>query len=381
MLRNIVLYQLKEMPKGLIDRFPTKFNERSGDGHRNTTDIINQEISENDFDDNELEAKIFHHLVFNSPDYSFVRHINKKENSNSQIKAMFQESIAFNRKVNKPISSRENLISIRIEGNKIIFLFRFDTVEINEEKQATVLVPCILDLDRNIFLVRIKNRYLRRSKEKPNSVIGKTTGEVKKIGNEIVDIVPVNAENIQEGLYNLFDDDSYEAEKGIKETIEDEKQQQLEKNIKDFITENLDAEFQEQYLERILSIYYQEIASSFSASKFGNRYVFALGFLDKQDIQSSARNINRHPIYSKEIYWNLKDIIHKHKSLEDLSIFWQFNPSNFGSRPTDEQKDFVEVNLKVINKSLRIHYYDTSEEKRGFKEEYVLRQLERYLFQ
>lgn len=382
LLRNIKVKNLTKIGENCIGEFPAKFRAKKGEGQEKINRIIKEERKKNNhFNEESLEESLFNHLVYDGPDHSYIRKLYKEKNDDV-LKQYIKKHPAYNRKINSSKPMKDDIISIRITGNKIGFLITHGTIRVKDNKRVNLVSSCILDLKRNIIINKTTKRFLDKSDQNVGSILTKTANNIREIVDRNINIYVFNANFLQETIYKIFKDDSIKAEEEIKTEIENTiKEDELKNKIREFLTHELKLKSPEKHLEKTLSIYYQDFSELFQPTQFGSGFVFAFGFLDKQYTKSSTRDMKKKkdPIYKKDIYWTLKDYIYKLGSLDELAVHWRFNKNDYTENYDLDTLMFVELNLKEFNRCLEIHYYNSDEIKRGVKEEYVLRKIKKYL--
>lgn len=311
--------------------------------------------------------------------------------------------------LNKKLYNSKNktgIVSIRSDQNNLLILFNFGQYTTSRRKEKKqFLVSCRLNFDTKILSVGIKDSMFSKISDDDKEKFGKTRFElVQTILNEIYSMeLGLRFEKYGEGLvegalYKLFIDQSKKAENLIKQSFEEEDEEQrsveeFKTMAKKFLEENFVLKQPEKFVEKALSMKYQDQASQMPTSSFINDggYIFGFSFVEKQITRSDNKSEKKKPIYESKLYWNLKDLIDEYPNLSQLSIFWKFNKYDFDKKiaESDEKElSFVELDYRSHNDDLILHYYVKGNHSSIFeeysfdrrrREDYALQQINGYL--
>ena len=382
-LRNFEVQELKDFLPNYIQDFSKKLRAIQAPG-RNWTkivEVLNENLKESEESDNQIDEVLFEKIIYNLPDHIHLYHLESEIDADEFI-SRFEEEPQFNRKVNATVANDEKFISIRKEGNRVLILYRFETVKLGEDEQKAIFyVPCILDFENSQLQIRLRKHYMSKSTANHITVLDTVKDFVNTLDADI-SIQDYTESNIHNLLYQIFKEESDKAETVIKENMNDRlTEETVNKKILTFLQTELKMLEPELYSDRVKSAFYQDLSLHLDPVVFYKGFIFAFTFLDKNFIKSSTRNPKRDPIYNSKVYWNLKDLIHEYKEVSELSCYWKFDEEDFEKQPEGENFHFVEVSLRERNGSLEIHYYNNPSEKRRLKEEYVHSRISKYLFE
>jgi len=342
--------------------------------------ILNENMNENPEGDEIIDSILFEKLIFDVQDHVHLYPIVSEINADELI-SRFEGQPQLNRYINATIDKDEKFISIRKDENKVLILYRFETIKLGGgEQSANFYVPCILDFDNSLLQIRLRKHYLSKSSSNHATVLEQVKTFIKKLDGDIA-VLEYNESAIHSLLYQIFKEESEKAETVIKEHMKDHlTEEQVNEKILMFLKDELKMSDPELYADRVKSAFYQDLSLHLDPSEFYNGFIFAFTFLDKNFIKSSTRNPKRDPIYNSKVYWNLKDLIHEHEEVSELSCYWKFNEKNF-KVPQGDSFEFVEVSLRERDGSIEIHYYNNPSEKRRLKEDYVHFRISKYLLE
>jgi hypothetical protein len=381
-LRNFEVQELKEILPDLIEDFSKKLKaiETPGRNWTKIVEVLNDNLSENEESDTLIDQVLFERIVYNLQDHVHLYHLESEIDADEFI-SRFEEEPQYNRKINATVAADEKFISIRKEGNRVIILYRFETIKLGgDEQKAIFYVPCILDFENSLLQIRLRKHYMSRSSAKHAQVMGKLKEFVNNLDVDI-SIHDYTETSIHSLVYQIFKEESVKAEAVIKEHMKDLTEETVNEKILSFLQNELKMAEPELYSDRVKSAFYQDLSLHLDPTEFYKGFIFAFTFLDKNFIKSSTRNPKRDPIYNSKVYWNLKDLIHEYEEVSELSCYWKFDEHDFEKQPEGLNFEFLEVSLRERNGSLEIHYYNSPSEKRRLKEDYVHSRISKYLFE
>jgi hypothetical protein len=382
-LRNFeIKNELNAILPDYIEDFSKKLrtSEFTGNSWEKTVEILNENMDDNPENDLEIDSVLFKKLIFEVQDHVYLYPLESEIDADEFI-SRFEGKPQLNQPINATVAPEEKFISIRIDGNKALILYRFETIKLGgDEQKANFYVPCVLDFDNGLLQIRLRKHYLARSSSNLSTVLDQVKGFVNSLDGDVT-ILGYSETNILSLLYQIFKEESEIAETVIKEHMQEHlTEEQVNQKILTFLQDELEMSDPALYADRVKSAFYQDLSLHLDPTEFYNGFIFAFTFLDKNFIKSSTRNPKRDPIYNSKVYWNLKDLIHEYEEVSELSCFWKFNQEDFGL-PEGEDFEFVEVSLREKYGSIEIHYYNSPSEKRRLKEDYVHSRISKYLFE
>ncbi|WP_062105245.1 hypothetical protein [Bacillus niameyensis] len=342
--------------------------------------LLNQYMEEFPDIDANIDNDLFEKLIFDVQDHIYIFPIESEIDAEELI-SRFDGEPQLNRHLNAVVEPKEKLISIRIEGNKILLLYRQETIKLGaSEEETNFYVPCVIDFDNSLLQIRMRRHYLSKSTTNLTSVLSQVKNFINSLDGDIV-VNDYNESTVLSLLYNIFKEESERAENVIKEHMKDKLTEEVvNQKISLFLQDELKMSEPELYADRVKSAFYQDLSLHLDPTEFYNGFIFAFTFLDKNFIKSSTRNPKKDPIYNSKVYWNLKDLIHEYKEVSELACYWKFDEGNF-KIPAGKDFEFVEIFLREKYGSIEIHYYNSPSEKRRLKEDYVHSRISKYLFQ
>jgi len=284
----------------------------------------------------------------------------------------------YNRKLTDIRNSESELVSIRRIDNDVIFLYRFGVVNAESDKPVSIYVPCIFDFENNLLHIKMRINYIKKSEYKAIDLITKINDEINAENDVDITISAYNPSALKKVLYNVFSKEAEDAESIIKSKIMTITDDELNLNVKTFLTDQLKIEASPSYVDRVKSTFYQSKSLDMNNEEFYGGFIFAFSFLDGAMTRSLTRSSDREPVFNKKIYWNLKDIIHEEKEITELSLYWKFDIDDFDVLPEGTEFSFVEISLRERKGMLEIHYYKCNGDRRK-KNEYVIHRVIKYL--
>lgn len=378
-LMNFQVNYLKSVLKPHIEKFPSTYGNTIGaNGWERCNSLLNTIIKDDNISKS-IDEKLFEKLVFEIQDHIYLRPLMSNIDASEFIRRNSKHP-ALNRKLSHALQRGELLMSMRQVANKVILLFKITTYSDGISDEAILTCPCVIDFDNKLFILRTKIGHLNKATGfKVSRIMSIVEDYVSKYFSEYATLAEYNPSVLHKMLFNIFKTESENAEKVIRDNIEFSSEEEVSSKILNFLENDLMISDPSKYVDRVRYTYYQDLSSQLKDSSFYNGFIFAFTFLDRKLTKSVTRNNDKKPVYNKEIYWNLKDLIYQYKELTELSLYWRYDKDNFDKVPNEKDFQFVEVSLKVTNKSLEIHFYNTRDVNRRLKEDYVLHKLDRYL--
>ncbi|WP_173916907.1 hypothetical protein [Halobacillus sp. Marseille-Q1614] len=409
LLRNFGIQQLTKLLEGHIPNYTKLIKAAPGsNNYQKIRALLNENVKKG-LNDTIIDNVLFDSIVHLFPERCYYLKINTDLTAEKAFNELFISSKYcpyINRKLSLVVSEEEELISIRKEGEKLIFLFKLGEAELGLKKEGcNFYVSCILDFRQNHMEIRL-NQYLLRNVSKPSTL------RLKEVIDYIINIVNVQLPlalttaksgeaKIHKGLYKLFLEESNKSLKLIKKEVAKSEKESVEvteksfkENISKYLKEELHILNPEPFVEKVMTVKYQDTAKSMEHEKFirDGGYIFSFSFIDRRITRSTNRNEEHKPVYYSKIYWSLKDVVKEYGEVSELGIYWKFLKGNYFQRLSGKEKDrevsFVEIALKEIHSVLEIHYYvgDTHSEllnhsvkERRIREEYVIQKIKRFI--
>lgn len=371
LLRNFTAKQLQNFLEKEIVNFKELLKRELGSSSLVRIGNILNNLIARGFNDKNIESTLFHNIVYLLSDRVYHMNLVTDSDCSSTVKLLSNSDFSnyVDRKISQVVNTNEDLITIRQEGERLIFLFRLDTVELGYGKEkSNFYVSCILDFADNYAQIRLRNHYLRASHLNLTKVLQFVEGFVKTLPGAIF-LERFNEAALHTALYKMFIHESEKSlnliKKKVREEEEDEGEDEeaLRINISDYLKKQLNITDPIPYVDKVMSVKYQDTARSITEKEFikDGGFIFAFSFIDRKITRSTNRNEDHKPVYYSKIYWNLKDVVKDYKELSELGVYWKFNKSDFGKplSTADKPEDvtFVEVGFREIHNVLEIHYY------------------------
>ncbi|WP_273834891.1 hypothetical protein [Guptibacillus sedimenti] len=382
-LRNFEVQDLRELLSNEIEDFSKKLKAipTAGTSWEKFAEVLNDNIKENPDVDKKIDEMLFEKLFFNLQDHVHLFHLESEIDAN-EFMSRFEDEPQVDRMLSATVKPDEKFISLRQEENKVLILYRIETIKLGDSEQKSIFyVPCLLDFDNSLLQIRLRKHYVSKSIPNHNTVLQTVKAFINNIDGDL-SLNDYTETTIHSLVYSIFKEESEKAEIVIKEHMDENlTEEAVDNKILSFLENDLKMADPELYSDRVKSAFYQDLSLHLDSKMFYNGFIFAFTFLDKNFIQSKTRNPKRDPIYNSKVYWNLKDLIHEYKEVSELSCFWKFDENDFSKLPEKETFDFVEVSLRERVGSIEIHYYNSPSTKRRLKEDYVHYRISKYLFE
>ncbi|MCT2347102.1 hypothetical protein M4D71_23405 [Niallia taxi] len=410
LLRNFGKTELKNYLEPKFVDYKKLYKTAYGsDTYSKISSILNEKVKKG-YDDTEIDKDLFDALVYLSPERYYFLNMQTEltaERAITEIRSSSKYISYINRKLSQITNSQEKLISIRRDENKIIFLFKLGISELGILKEnCAFYVPCVLDFENKHMEIRL-NQYLLRNlnittKMQLKDIITYLEDFCNKSLPLALTISRIGESKIHKGLYLLFIEESSKSLKLIKREVakNEEKgnikvtEKEIKESISKYLKEQLHIANPEPFVEKVISVKYQDTAINMKHKDFisDGGYIFGFSFIDRKITRSRNRNEEHKPVYQSKIYWNLKDLIKDYEEISELAIFWKFNKIEFGKKlsgkETDTDETFAEIELKELHNVLEIHYYvdhaesdiqPTSVNDRRIRERYVIQKIRSFV--
>lgn len=396
MVRNFDEKGLQQFLQLKISDLPELLKEQKGDNLREKIcNLLNAKVKLG-FDDSDIEGTLFQLLVYEVPERGYYIPLETNlsvANAIARLKDKYSSII--DRKLTEVLHSEEDLISIRQEQNKIIFLFKKGVAQLGLAKEkCNFYVPCIVDIDKEYMEIKFNQHFQRNAQLRPKGILEDIKKQVTRILSFATSsetfFLQQNQKygeaGIHKGLYKMFMEESSRSMGLIKARVaklEGEEdvnlaEKVLRDNISNYLKNDLKFVNPKPYVNKVMSTKYQDTAKEMKEVEFTSNggFIFSFTFIDRKVTKSSNKSAKHKPVYYSRIYWDLKDTVKDYEEISELGIFWKFNKSDFTKQITkDDKKDslsFVEVGFKEIHNILEIHYYVPSSRSTDFQ--YSLRE-------
>ena len=404
LLRNFTVKQLERYFETQINDFKQLLRKVKIDGstsHERFTKVLN-ELTVKGFNDNNIDQDLFNGLVYYLSDRVYHMNLNTSLGIDEAFN-LLNESSKYSNYINKKLSkvaTNDSLITIRREGERLIFLFQLEVIELGGDSQkSNFYISCILDFEDKYIQIRLRHHYLKSSKFNLTKVIKHIVGFLSRLPIA-TSVGKYNEAFIQQSLYKMF---LKESEKSLnlikKEVAKEEKQnnvkgeEELREDISNYLKQQLNISDPTSYVDKVMSVKYQDTVKQIKEKDFVNDggFIFAFSFIDRKITRSTNRNKDHKPVYYSKIYWNLRDVVKDYEEISELGVYWKFNNTNFGKPLSIDDKSsdlsFAEVGFKEIHSALEIHYYTNSSDEnlvtltneRRLRERYVVWKIRKFI--
>lgn len=181
-----------------------------------------------------------------------------------------------------------------------------------------------------------------------------------------LNIVSINEAAAGKAIFKLFRDLSEDAERLLNSRVIPDTDDKIRAFLQDMNVNKIEND----YVQQIKAVIYQDLSNSFTDTFFKNGWVFRFVFREGDFTRASSRTDDFNPIYSSKVYWHLKELIFKQAELQEAGFQWYLS---------QKEKDFVHVKLESRDDTMIIQYYHGMQKNRKEKEALVLRKINRYL--
>lgn len=345
-----------------------------------------------------------------------------------------KEHTYFNKKIyerqvkqtNERSADLELLTIRKVRDNSILILFShgiYKTTVRSERK--SILFSCIIDKDSSTLQIKYQSTLVKNFRSDYSKTL---TQLIEQIVEVIETLLPnmllfneKKAQDYEKNIYEIFKDYSEESESIIKNIETNKNELLLLESIENFLSTELEINIEEMgfdarkdeliqsYIKRVLSIYYQNVATNINDNKTFQSYLYAFSFLSSESTRSSTSKGKNDAIYKDDIFWRLKDVIYTTKRIKSIAVFERFNKIDPSKVYTTEElqvldtivgkskkeiDDINETNQLLIESTLNIdfkidsvrgglklHYNNNTNTKfeRGLKNDYVITKIVKYL--
>ncbi|MEK5165964.1 hypothetical protein NYE69_26960 [Paenibacillus sp. FSL R5-0527] len=249
------------------------------------------------------------------------------------------------------------------------FLFRIAVLSL-EYGRTSVFCGVTLDFEHDFLIMKFNQNQFSRMEGEPLSIINSIKTVLSGGGTfdgtfswMDISLKQLNEDSVNSTIYKLFADLSLEAEAILDSKMTEETIHHIESFMKNVGLNELDSKIKEEYVKQIKAVIYQDISRTMEEKRFQKGWVFKLGFREGDYSRASQNAEKRSPVYSQQVFWQLKEIIHRTGKMQEGGFHWKFPGS------------YVDVRIESKNGALLVYYYSRLRVGRREKEEYVLRKV------
>jgi len=391
LLRNIQIQYYKEffkahevpntLKKLTVGQFQSKYYR--------IAEIITEELSKADsssFTEEELDDFLFNELFFFSNNYHYALRFNhflfSKDSSIESVVDFLQRNGSF--KFNNLLSNETEagdlkILTTRVESidgklTKMNFLIRIQSISTRRFPDVHFLCGIQIDVTNNLILFKFQLNHLEKSKMEPLDVLTlmkKFVNGESREGQILqplqINVVTFNEYITHKSIFSMFEELSLEAEK----ILNAQTKPNTVSEITNFLVSMGVRKVEEDYIEQIKAVIYQEISTTINDNTFEKGWVFRFKFKEGLTTSASSRTEDYGPIYGSKIYWHLKELIFKEKKMYEGGFHWYIHGI--------ESDQFVHVRLEAKNDTMVINYYRKMRQSRKEKEDFVQRKVNEHL--
>ncbi|MFD9627701.1 hypothetical protein [Peribacillus muralis] len=266
-----------------------------------------------------------------------------------------------NTKVITEFSKGKTLVS------QIQFLFFIE--ELAFVKKGDINLFCCVDinLESNFLSFKFNHNLIDNLEDKTkllDKLIIKLQSSLDILKDFNIKITTHNETTVKRTIQNLFIELSDQAEKLLQKQVDSG----VERKIKEFL-DDIKVPQTSDYIKQIISVAYQHVSKSFEKPLFKDGWAFRFVFKEGDNTRASSSNDDLDPVYSKQVYWNLKELMFREKGTDfiEAGLLWY----------TDKGASPVSIKIEQKNNLIILQYYrkEYNVIKRKEKEQYVLRKI------
>lgn len=255
------------------------------------------------------------------------------------------------------------------ELKSLNFLFRIAVLSL-EYGRTSVFCGVTLDFEYNFLIMKFNQNQFSRMEGEPLSIINSIRSVLSGAGDfdssfswMDIRLQQLNEDSVNTAIYKLFADLSLEAEMILESRMTEDTINHIDCFMENIGLKDLEPKIKDEYIKQIKAVIYQDISRTMEEAKFEKGWVFKLGFREGDFSKASQNAEKRSPVYSQQVFWQLKEIIHRTGKMQEGGFHWKFKDT------------FVDVRMESKNGSLLVYYYSRLRKGRREKEEYVLRKV------
>lgn len=413
-LTNNQLYDY--LNDGKVDKLKSKVDQiRKERGDLRGIDhlgiVLNKELNElSDIVVDTVEQDLFDFFFSVDPELNYYKKIGLASGKDAySVWESIVKNDFYSKYIDRKLFEIENvlehqIISIRRDQKSVKILLQFGLSTTRKRHQEKLFMVSVkIDLENMVLsfgykqaaFTNLQNEYkIRRDK-----MIEQIELLIKKMGLPVY-IMEYEEIPVQRALFKIFSEEVARTneliEKEIKSQISDGSDpiKEIRESIYDFLSKTMLLNNPEEFVDKSLSIKFQDFAKNMNKSKFikNGGYIFGFGFADRKVTKSTNKSERKNPVYESKIYWSLKDIIFEYKEISSLALYWKFDLDDFGrdvkGSPVVGNISFTEVEYTSTSGKLSIHHFVNSEnmiissvvaKEKERKQEYALYRIDKYL--
>ncbi|PGX45311.1 hypothetical protein [Bacillus cereus] len=383
MLRNIHKVKLRNyLRQKEISNLNQRTHSQIVSDYAGILEVLKEEITTG----TKLNANIVDDFIYNQIFYEKCNYyyVYKLDNINIDLTlsepAMIQYLIDKGFNVNHlltqgDVASNYDLCTTRLIFNdgKLSYvncLLKVDTVNSDYRGETDFYCGIILDLTNNLLILKFDLNLLESHSREKLAILHDiqriitNSSPFNRIG---LAYSSYNEHTVRKIIFNIFKGLSIEAETLLNQRIPAD----AERKIEQFLIDMQVAAVDKDYINQTKSVVYQHISKTLQDSLFNNGWVFRFVFKEGDSTRASSRTDDLNPIYSKQVYWHLKELIFKAGELHEGGFHWFLNPV--------EKKGNIFVKLEQKNDALIFYFYKKTVLNRMVKEDYVINEIAKHL--
>lgn len=383
MLRNITKTRIKRyLRQNEVTNLKRRLQTHFVSDYSKILEVFKEELaSGGKLNENNVDNFIFNQIFYENCNYYYVYKLNTIDINKDLSEAnILQDLIDKGFKVNQPLTDETeatdyDLCTTRLnfkEGklSHINCLLKVSTVESEYRGEIDFYCGIIIDLNNDLLILKFNLNLLESHRKGKLSLLH----DIKRIVtnsapfNQIkLSFSSYNEHTVRKIIFDIFKNLSIEAEDLLNQRIPAD----AEEKIQQFLTNMQVAEIGNDYINQIKAVVYQDISKTFQDSLFNNGWVFRFVFREGDSTRASSRTDDFSPIYSKQVYWHLKELVFKSGELQEAGFHWFLNPA--------EKEGIIFVKLEQKNDALVFQFYQKTDLNRKVKEEYVINEITKQL--
>ncbi|ENQ3078689.1 hypothetical protein ACEOWG_001886 [Bacillus cereus] len=362
----------------------------SGVRFENYIDLIDEEINKENgsITSNKVDDFLFETLFYTNNNYHYLY---KYDNffadestpaSTARDYLSNSESLRFNDLLTNDIVYKEgefSLCTTRLEyvEEEIIAVHLVILIDMLPLRYGNthVFAGVTIDIKRKLIDIKFDYKQFEEIETEPLMLIKQIRdmlcglGKMGKAYTDLqLNIISFNEAEPREIIYYLFEELTNEAEALLNSHVPPD----TEDKIKKFMKEMGLSEDNQEYVEQIKAVMYQDIFESMGEASYKNGWVFRFHFREGDHTRATSTNEKQLPVYKAKTYWQLKELIHEEQEMYEAGFHWYMNQGT-------ENREFVIVRIESRNDTMILHHYYKMRSGRKEKDEFVLRKIGEYL--
>ncbi|HFJ9270693.1 TPA: hypothetical protein ACGW6O_001102 [Bacillus cereus] len=383
MLRNITKTRIKRyLRQNEVTNLKRRLQTHFVSDYSKILEVFKEELaSGGKLNENNVDNFIFNQIFYENCNYYYVYKLNTIDINKDLSEAnILQDLIDKGFKVNQPLTDETEVTDYDLCTTRLNFkegklshincLLKVSTVESEYRGEIDFYCGIIIDLNNDLLILKFNLNLLESHRKGKLSLLH----DIKRIVtnsapfNQIkLSFSSYNEHTVRKIIFDIFKNLSIEAEDLLNQRIPAD----AEEKIQQFLTNMQVAEIGNDYINQIKAVVYQDISKTFQDSLFNNGWVFRFVFREGDSTRASSRTDDFSPIYSKQVYWHLKELVFKSGELQEAGFHWFLNPA--------EKEGIIFVKLEQKNDALVFQFYQKTDLNRKVKEEYVINEITKQL--